>query len=402
MLDVLKKIFFGSRTEREPDVVSIKPDTLPLPSIDSLGDVRGKCVLLRASLNVPVKDGKVVSAFRLMGVLPTLTYLKERGARVILLGHIGREKDESLKPVFDALTNEVPLKALVPLTKADMDAATRGLTDGEVLMLENVRGDEGEETNNAAFSQLLASVADLYVNDAFADSHRAHASIVGIPKLLPSCFGQTFIKEYEALKKAMLPMAPALLILGGAKFETKLPLIEKYAAVYDHVFVGGALANDMFKAKGYEVGTSLVSKGELSLTTLLRNEKILLPIDVTVQGPEGVRIAAPEDVQEDESMLDVGPATIAMLHAYTKEAETILWNGPLGNYEAGFSAYTEACARLVGESDAYSVIGGGDTIATIESLGLSDQFGFLSTAGGAMLTFLESGTLPGIEAITQK
>lgn len=370
-----------------------------LPSLEQLGDVRGKRVLLRVSVNVPVVNGHIENAFRLKSALPMIKTLVKRGARVVLLGHIGRDMTETLRPVHDALGQDVPMKAFLPLEGDETTAVIEGLQDGEVVMLENVRSHAGEETNDPVFAATLAAYGEYYINDAFSDSHREHASVVGIPEILPSCFGEMFIKEYEALAHAMQPKTPSLLILGGAKFETKLPLIEKYAHIYDHIFVTGALANDFFKAKGYEVGTSLVSDKDFALASLLANKKILLPTDVTVQGKAGVRVTTPDDVHTDESMLDVGPETIAMLVPYIKDAKTILWNGPLGNYEKGFAKYTEECAKLVAKSGAYSVVGGGDTIATIDGSGMSGEFGFLSTAGGAMLVFLESGTLPAIDSI---
>lgn len=370
-----------------------------LPSLEQLGDVRGKRVLLRISVNVPVVNGRIENAFRLKNAIPTIHTLKKQGARVILLGHIGRESTETLRPVYDALSAEVSLKAFLPLVGEGTTSAIESLENGEIVMLENVRSHAGEEANDPSFAATLASYGEYFINDAFSDSHREHASIVGIPDLLPSCFGETFIKEYEALTHAMQPKTPSLLIVGGAKFETKLPLIEKYSHIYDHIFVTGALANDFFKAKGHEVGTSLISDEDFALGQLLTNQKILLPTDVTVQGKAGVRVTTPDDVHTDESMLDVGPETIAMLAPYIQDAKTILWNGPLGNYEKGFAKYTEECAKLIAKSSAYSVVGGGDTIATIQASGASGQFGFLSTAGGAMLIFLESGTLPGIDAV---
>lgn len=398
MLEVFTKIFSRSERTLTPHV-SFTALPASLPTLAQMDDLKGKRVLVRAPLNVPVEGEKVQSSFRLKSIIPTVAYLQKKGARVILLGHLGRDKAESLRPVYDALLGDVDMQGFLPLLSNETKAAIDALKDGEVIMLENLRSHEGEESNSMAFGAALAMYGDVYVNDAFADSHRAHASIVTLPTLLPSCFGPAFVKEYEALRKVMLPEHPSLFILGGAKFETKLPLIEKYLHIYDHVFVGGALANDLFKAKGYEVGHSLVSETELPITQLLSDERILLPVDVVVRGEKGVRVALPHEVKTDEIIFDAGPETMKMLQEYIKPARTILWNGPLGNYEEGFSQYTEECAKLVAASKAFSVLGGGDTIATIEALALKGHFGFLSTAGGAMLTFLESGTLPGIEAI---
>ena len=200
----------------------------------------------------------------------------------------------------------------------------------------------------------------------------------------------------------MTPNHPSLFILGGAKFDTKMPLVKEYITKYDHVFVGGALANDVFKARGYEVGKSMVSDVDLSGDELLDNPKLITPCDVTVDGPDGVRVCLPNEVKPNESILDAGPETIKQLTPLVMEAETVLWNGPLGFYESGFAKYTEALGQIIADSKSYAVLGGGDTIAAIEKLGCQEKFGFLSTAGGAMLTFMERGTLPAIEAILDR
>lgn len=370
-----------------------------LPDITSAGDLAGKYVLLRASLNVPVVDGQVTNRFRLTRTVRTVEYLRAHGARTIMIGHIGREPEETLHPVYEALSEMVPLAWCGAITGPEVDRARKELEDGDVLLLENLRQHEGEKANDPAFAKALASLADIYVNDAFAASHRSHASIVGVPKLLPSYAGHTFCAEYEALSAMFEPLAPALLILGGAKFETKLPLVERYLATYDHVFVGGALAHDIWRAQGVEIGTSLISDADLSGSPILSAPNLLLPVDVTVKTDAYMRVTTPDAVKPDEKIMDAGPKTIDMLESYVAAARTILWNGPLGNYQDGFSTATERLAERVAAAPAHSVVGGGDTIASIESLCLEDQFGFLSTAGGAMLSFLETGTLPGIEAM---
>jgi len=371
---------------------------MSLPVITDVADLRGKRVLVRTSLNVPVKDDAVMNDFRIRRAMATIDYLVGEGARVILIAHIGRERTDSLESVYQTMRRRMSLSWCGDFDTAG--ASIEKLENGEVLLLENLRSHNGEIANDEGFAKELASFADVYVNDAFAASHRAHASIVGVPKHLPSYIGLTFSREYEALVDARTPEQPSLFILGGAKFETKAPLIKKYADIYDRVFVGGALANDFFKAKEYEVGTSLVSENGVA-EELLQKENILLPIDVTVQNAEGqTRITTPDNVQGDETILDAGPETIKMLDTYIDEAKTILWNGPLGSYEKGFSEYTEALAQKIAESDAQSVVGGGDTIASIAKMNIEDDFTFLSTAGGAMLVFLEIGTLEGIEALT--
>lgn len=370
-----------------------------LPLITDVADLRGKRVIVRASLNVPIEDGKVTNYFRVMRAMPTLMHLAHAGAKIILIAHIGRDPEETVEPVYDVLKEHLNIHYIPSVTGDSVRSALEALQDGEVLFLENIRSVKGEIANSAQLAEQLASYGDLYVNDAFPVSHREHASIVGVPAHLPSYFGLTFKEEYIQLKKTMQPNHPALFILGGAKFETKLPLIEQYLEVYDRIFIGGALANTFFAAKGYEVGDSLVAEDMTVDAALLENDKLLIPLDVTVQNGESRRVTTPDNVETGELIYDAGPATMAMLEEFIGGAETILWNGPLGNYEAGFTEYTQACAELIARSSAYSVIGGGDTIAAIESLAINDRFSFLSTAGGAMLSFLQDGTLPGIEAV---
>ncbi len=273
------------------------------------------------------------------------------------------------------------------------------LKEGEVLLLGNLRSQREEEENDDTFARSLASYADYYVNDAFAVSHRAHASIVGIPKYISGVAGITFIEEYKNLSKALNPEHPALFILGGAKFETKAPLIARYAETYDTVALGGALANDFLKGRGYEVGESLVSSEDTSENPLIFKENILIPIDVVTTSIRGDQEGSSHEVEVDEKILDIGMASIENMRPHIEKANTILWNGPLGYCEGGYNKATKACAELIAKSNAFSIVGGGDTVAAIESLGLGDQFGFLSTAGGAMLEFLEKGTLVGLDVL---
>ncbi len=364
-------------------------------------DLKGKRVMVRASLDVPIEGGVVVNDFRIVKALPTIMFLIEEGARVIILTHVGRDPKNTTLPIFNALQKHITLTHTESVVGGDVREKVDALKDGEVLLLGNLRAHDEEENNDDAFARELASYADHYVNDAFAVSHRAHASIVGIPRYIPGFAGITFQEEYEHLSRALTPEHPALFILGGAKFETKQPLILRYADVYEHVFVGGAIANDFIKAKGYDVGESLLSPINLKDTEVMKKENILTPIDVVVGGARGKCVVDVGDVKTDEKILDVGIESIEMLKPHIESAKTILWNGPLGNYEGGFDAATKACAQLIAESDAFSVVGGGDTVTAIESLGISDQFSFLSTAGGAMLEFLEKGTLPGITALTK-
>ncbi len=362
-------------------------------------------VLVRAALNVPLKDGKVAGAFRLRRALPTIEYLRKKHARVVLVGHIGDRGTESLLPVFEAMREFVPGLLFCPVsTGVQAREAVRELPPGGVLMLENLRRDVGEQKNSKVLAAALADLADVFVQDSFDVCHRTHASVVGISEFLPSYAGLLVEEEVVELTKALRPKSPSLAIIGGAKFSTKEPVLQKLLATYDRVYVGGALANDFVQAQGLPVGKSLVSGvSNTELKTLLSNRKLALPLDYVV-APYGStvsegRLADPQDVSSTEAILDNGPKSIAMLAERASKARTILWNGPLGNYENGFTEGTESLARVIAESKAHSIVGGGDTVAAIEKLGVSHKFSFISTGGGAMLDFLAKGTLPGLEVL---
>ena len=373
--------------------------SVPLRSVEELTDIFGMRVLVRTSLDIPLDHGVPSDHFRVRRAVATITYLLEKGARVIVLTHVGRDPKNSTLPLIPILQKHFPVRHVNGVIGDFVYGEIAHMKEGTAILLENVRSYKEEEENDAGFAQTLASYADFYVNDAFAVSHREHASIVSIPKLIPSFAGITFMEECAELSKAFTPETPSLFILGGAKFETKAPLIEEYSKQYTNTFIGGALANDFLKGKGYDVGESLLSSVDLKGNALLEKENILLPTDVVVGGDRDVHEVSVDEVKSDEKILDVGSDSIQLLAPYIKNAKTILWNGPLGNYETGFDAGTKACARLIAESKAFSVVGGGDTITAIESLGLEDSFGFLSTGGGAMLKFLEDRTLPGITAL---
>ncbi len=370
-----------------------------MKSIKDAGELRGKFVIVRSSCNAPLKEGVVANTYRLSRALPTLTYLKEQGARVIVVAHIGRDEHDTLRPVLQALQAHIPVAWGGVIGTADFTAVRNGMEDGDIILAENLRQDAREAANDLAFAELLAAQADVYVDDAFDNIHRDHASMVTLPTLLPAYAGLTLLEEVTELQKAMEPESPSLLILGGAKFETKIPLVEKYLDLYDHVFVTGALLNDILKAEGHSVGVSLVSNLSLVGAPFLFSAKLIPAIDVVVTGPDGIRTVAIDDVGELEKITDMGPLTIASLEHYIKNAATILWNGPLGLYENGAPGGTHAVARMIADADAFSIIGGGDTVAAVEELGLNDQFGFVSIGGGAMLTLLEHGTTPALEAL---
>lgn len=374
-------------------------------SVEKIRVLENIPVLVRAALNVPVADGKVAGTFRLRQALRTIEYLRARHARVILIGHIGDKGTETLEPVYRAMKEFIPDLAFCPVTIGPRArAAVRTLSPGGVLMLENLRRDKGEQGNSPEFAQALAELADVFVEDSFDVCHRPHASVVGVPAFLPSYAGFLVMDEVRQLSKALKPASPSLAIIGGAKFSTKEPVLKKLLASYGRVFVGGALANDFIQAQGRPVGTSLVSGADpLELKKLMRDRKLLLPLDYVVAPYGGTasqgRIADIQDVRADEAILDSGPKTVAMLKEHADKAKTILWNGPLGNYENGFTGGTEALARVIANTSARSIVGGGDTVAAIDAAHLSQEFSFISTGGGAMLDFLAKGTLPGLEVL---
>lgn len=362
-------------------------------------DLRGKYVLVRSSCNVPLKDGIVQNMYRLKRAMPTLVYLQEQGARVILIAHIGRDETDTLYPVFEAFTNLLAVTWGGTIGDTEFTAARAAMHDGEIIMAENLRSQAGEADNDPAFAALLAAQGDIYVDDAFDNIHRDHASMITLPTLLPAYAGITLAQEVTELSKAMTPVSPSLLILGGAKFETKMPLVEKYLELYDNVFVTGALLNDILKAEGHEVGTSLVSDISLVGASFLSSPKLVRAIDVVVESVRGVRTALVSDIAVDEKVIDMGIQTISALKPLIADAKMILWNGPLGLYENGVPGSTQAVAKLVAFSPAFSVVGGGDTVAAIEELDLNDQFGFVSIGGGAMLTLLEHGSTKALDVL---
>lgn len=327
-------------------------------SIKEAGNLKDKRVLVRVDWSVPMHEGKIIDDYAIKASLPTLEFLVQAGAEVTIMTHLESKSDniETLKPY---------------------------LPPG-VKILPNLRENAGEEADSPEFAKELSAHGEIYVNDAFSVSHRKHASLVGVPKLMPSYAGFQFEEEVKALSKAFYPKHPFLFILGGAKFDTKLPLLKKFVGIADHIFVGGALANNFYREMGKDIGSSLVSDGDFGLGELLKSNKIILPEDT---------------IEVDGKILDAGPISLEGLKVKISQAKLILWNGPLGNYELGYKVATQTLARMIAESGKESVVGGGDTLSAIQELGLTEKFTFVSTGGGAMLEFLATGTLPGILAL---
>jgi phosphoglycerate kinase len=347
-------------------------------------DVRGKKVILRVDFNVPVEKGKVEDDFRIKRTLPTIKFLKKKGARIILISHVTDGRTKSLKPMAQYLKVKFLPDKKIDLIKKKIDK----IKNGEVVLLENIRNYPGEEKNDKKFTKKLAQCGDIYINDAFSVSHREHASVVGITKYLPSYAGLLFEEELKNLSSAFKPKHPFLLILGGIKFKTKLGVLEKFLKTADQIFIGGALANNFFKAQGVNIDNSVFDP-EVNIKKYLRNPKIILPIDLKTK---------------NGTILDAGAGTINNLAKIIKESKFVLWNGPLGDFEKkGFEKGTQKLAKLIANSNTQSIIGGGDTVAAVRKFGIPlGKFSFVSTAGGALLEFLAKGTLPGIEALEKR
>ncbi|MEN9649205.1 MAG: hypothetical protein RL094_172 [Candidatus Parcubacteria bacterium] len=373
---------------------------MTIQALQDVQDIKGKRVIVRVDFNVPLQDDKVVDDMRIQKSLHTINFLREGGARVILISHIEGKGGVSLAPVA------AYLKALFPLTfvKDFLNESTAQLVasmkDGDVVLFENLRVDEGEKNNDDAFARRLAAYADMYVNDAFSVSHRAHASVVALPKLLPHYAGFELLEEIEHLKTVFNPPRPFVFILGGAKFETKIPLIEKFLTLSDYIFVGGALANNFFKEKGLNVGKSLVSDGYFNLKEHFGDQRLVLPLDLIVKNNGVVSTKKPEEISGDDVIVDVGPASVLKIKELVADAKFVLWNGPMGNYEEGFKDQTIGIAKVIVESGVHAALGGGDTTAAVAAQGLEKNKNiFVSTGGGAMLQYLLDETLPGIDAL---
>lgn len=368
-------------------------------TIRDIKNLKGKRVLLRLDLNSPIVNGGVRDDFRIIKSIPTLNFLSENGAKTVIISHLESAETRSLKTVCEFLSHYINVSFAKDCFSSETKNAIDSLKEGDFILLENLRNYEGEEKNSEHFARQLASLGEIYVNDAFSVSHRNHASIVGVPKFLPSYAGILFTEEVANLSGAFNPEHPFLFALGGAKFETKIPLIEKFLKLADFVFIGGALANDFFKEKGYETGLSVLSPKKFNLEKMMASEKLLLPIDVVVKNSQGVFIKRAGQVLKEDKILDDGPETISMLEKKLSQSKFVLWNGPLGDYEKGFKEGTIELARAIAKSGAKSIIGGGDTLAVVSKMNLENKFSFISTGGGAMLDFLANETLPGIEAL---
>jgi phosphoglycerate kinase len=393
-------------------------------TLDDL-NVKGKRVLVRVDLNVPVKDGKVTDTLRIERQAPTIRELAEKGARVIVLSHFDRPKGKvvasmSLKPIAPALAAAIGRPVAFAddcIGEAAKDAVAK-LHDGDVLLLENTRFHAGEEKNDPAFAKDVAALGDIFVNDAFSAAHRAHATTEGIAHLLPSAAGRAMEAELSHLHKALdKPVRPVMAVVGGAKVSTKIELLGNLIKKVDVLVIGGGMANTFLAAQGVEVGKSLCERDQLDTARSILNAAtqsgaaIVLPVDVVVakefKAHAAHRTTDANSVAVDEMILDVGPKSVDGFIRRLEHVHTLVWNGPFGAFETPpFDAATVGAAKAVAQrtraGKLLSVAGGGDTVAALNQAGVADDFSYVSTAGGAFLEWLEGKDLPGVKALAQQ
>lgn len=390
-------------------------------SIEDL-NIKDKRVFIRADFNVPLDDNQnITDDRRIRSTLPTINYAIDEGARVILASHLGRPKGKvdpkySLRPVAKRLSRLLNKEVLFleDCVGGEVERAVKNMAKGDVILLENLRFHPEEEKNDENFSRALAGLADYYVNDAFGAAHRAHASIVGVPKFIPGAAGFLMRKEIQYLKGAVeSPVRPFVAILGGAKVSGKIGVLENLAQKVDKVIVGGGMAFTFIKAMGYEVGDSLVEGEMLDLATRIMDRlresrvKFYLPVDCVIaqsveKGAE-TKIVPVQEIPKGWKALDIGPASTRLFAEVIQDAKTIIWNGPMGVFEIdAFSRGTFAIARAVADAYALTIVGGGDTDLAVHRAGVSDTISFISTGGGAALQLLEGKELPGIAALKDK
>ncbi len=386
-------------------------------------EVRGKRVLVRCDFNVPMQDGKITDDIRITSALPTIQYLLDHGAKVILMSHMGRPKGEAkmeytLKPVADRLAElldrEVIFISVPEVVNQQIVETANGLQEGQVMLLENVRFRKEETKNESVFSKELAQLGEIFVNDAFGTAHRAHCSTAGVADYLPAVSGFLIEKEVKFLGDALEnPQRPFVAIMGGAKVGDKIPVIENLLKKVDTLIIGGGMSYTFFKSMGLEIGTSILDEesvelaGELMKKAESAGVKMLLPIDVICakefdNNSEKI-VCDRENIPADRMGMDIGPKTAQLIREELLQAKTVVWNGPMGVFEMpNFAEGTKQVAESLAESDAVSIIGGGDSAAAVQQFGYGDKMTHISTGGGASLEFLEGKVLPGIAVLEEK
>jgi phosphoglycerate kinase len=365
--------------------------------VPDLRTLKGKRVIVRVDWNVPVSNGQITDTSRIDVSVPFLQHLANSGAKIVILSHFG-EKGERLTDVAYHVKKQLPFVTFNPsLDFAVLTEASRALTDGAALLLDNVRLFPGETENNDIVADSFSSLGEVFINDAFSVAHRNHASVVGIAKRKLSYFGPTFERELENLSQALDPVQPALMIVGGAKISTKLELIKKYLDQGVKVFVGGAMVHNIWYEQGIAIGKSLYDPSYKLSQEFVHHPLLVTPVDVVLEDGKTVSVKA---IPSDGVVVDCGEETVAMVAKLVELSNTVIANGPLGLYEKGWLHGSERILTNLAEAKAISYVGGGDTVTVAHKLGLLQKFNFVSLGGGAMLDFLSSGTLPGIDAVT--
>ena len=378
-------------------------------------DLKGKKVFIRVDFNVPMENGKITDDTRIIETLPTINYVVHSFGKAILCSHLGRPKGKkvpeySLRPIYEHLKKllKVPVKFLEEITGGEAEKVIKDLREGEVLLLENVRFYEGETKNDLKFAKLLAKFADIFINDAFSVSHRAHASVVGVAQLVPEKgIGFQMEKELKYLSKIVgKPERPFYAVVGGSKVSTKIGVLKNLLNKVDKLIIGGVMANTFLAAKGYLVGNSLLEDDYIDVAKLIIKEakdqgvKIYLPVDVVVERNGKIEEAELKEITREDKIYDIGRATVELFSQALESAKTVVWNGPLGYFEkTPFHRGTVALARKIAALPGTTIAGGGDTILAIKLAGVETALSYISTAGGAFLEYLEGKELPGLKVL---
>ncbi|PLX27276.1 phosphoglycerate kinase [Candidatus Parcubacteria bacterium] len=386
-----------------------------IKSIRHYKKIKGKRVFLRASLNVPIKKGQVTDGFRIDKQLHTIRFLRMNGAKIIMSGHLGRPKGEynekySLFPVAKYLEKKLSIKIKFIPNQLDFEAsnAVAEMKEGDIIMIDNLRFNPGEKKNSKRFARQLADLADIYVNDAFANCHRAHASVSTIKNYLPAFAGLLLEEEIKNLHKVLKPKAPLVVILGGAKIKTKLPMVNQFKNKAYKILVAGALANSFLSSRGYEIGKSLIDGETQVFANKYKKNNLLIPVDVVVatsaKGTKGI-IKKISEVRPSDYIFDIGPETVKLYSSIIREANTIIWNGPIGFYEIrAFRHGSLEIAKAVAsrsKGKCFGVVGGGETVDALKLSKTEHNVDWVSTGGGAMLAYLGGKEMPGLERLVR-
>ncbi|PLX21921.1 phosphoglycerate kinase [Candidatus Parcubacteria bacterium] len=384
-------------------------------TIKNIKDLKGKKVFLRADFNVPIKNNIVRDDFKIVSSLPTIRHLRRYGAKIILASHLGKPGGEynseySLKPVATRISRLLGARVNFIPGEIGLEAETAvgKMKPGDIILLDNLRFNKGEEKNSKTFARRMAKLADIYVNNAFAVSHRAHASVSAMTNYLPVYSGLLLEKELINLNKILKPKHPLILVMGGSKIGTKIKLVKKLHKNANKILVGGALANNFLLARGYKTGESLIDRDSIKFAKSFKSKKIIIPIDVVVKNKLTGKINSRKlsEIESVDAILDIGPETIRLFSSFIKRAATVIWNGPMGMYESPrFKAGTMSIGQVIASKStgkAFGLVGGGETVEALKKTKMQDHVDWVSTGGGAMLSYLGGEKMPGLKKIINK